>query len=403
VQALALPYAVGIIFNCALNMLLLVIPIYLSRMGVPPLQVGIAVAAPAVLIATTRLVVGPLIDRVGARTVILMALGMMAASTALLATTTTFAPLMIAQVLSGFSRAVFWPAIQTHISRIPAYSIQQRMGWLSTSTSLGGIAGPLLGGIVIGTLGFAAAFSLLAIFSVLGGSLTLLLPGAEGALGKKPAGRAAQAVRQPGAPLSLLFTEALHYIKQRQVYIAGFITVAAALPLALASSFLPIYLEDVGFASSAVGALSSVRTMTMVLMGLSFGLLSARLGTRRILLMGVLTLAASLLATPLLTGVVPLAFAVALLGVAQSSFFLSAVTLVSLWSPPEKRGLAMGINGTFWGLSILLMPLLLGGLVELWSIRVALQLTAVATLFLGVGSLRYIRAPEPQEQSSLKH
>jgi len=277
------------------------------------------------------------------------------------------------------------------------------MGWLSTSTSLGGIAGPLLGGIVIGTLGFAAAFSLLAVFSVIGGSLTLFLPGAEGALGKKPVGREAQAVRQPGAPLSLLFTEALHYIKQRQVYIAGFITVAAALPLALASSFLPIYLEDVGFASSAVGALSSVRTMTMVLMGLSFGLLSARLGTRRVLLMGVLALAASLLATPLLTGVVPLAFAVALLGIAQSSFFLSAVTLVSLWSPPEKRGVAMGINGTFWGLSILLMPLLLGGLVELWSIRVALQLTAVATLVLGVGSLRYIRAPGPQEQSSLKH
>ncbi len=113
-------------------------------------QVGLLLAVPAVV---GMLVVGPagvVIDRVGARSVVVSALCIQIVANLVLAVSTT--PLRAAAgcVLLGFSGGVIWPAINTLVATIIPSGIRQRYFGLNfTLLNLGIGIGGLLGGLLV--------------------------------------------------------------------------------------------------------------------------------------------------------------------------------------------------------------------------------------------------------------
>ncbi len=113
-------------------------------------HVGLLLAIPALV---GLLVVGPigaLIDRIGARVVIIASLIVQMVASVLLAVTTTEAMAAAVCVLLGFSGGVAWPAINTLIATIVPSDIRQRYyGVNFTLLNLGIGIGGILGGLFV--------------------------------------------------------------------------------------------------------------------------------------------------------------------------------------------------------------------------------------------------------------
>jgi len=132
----------------------LVIPfsvVYLHEVRQFDLQhVGFLLAIPAVV---GMLVVGPagvVIDRIGARAVVVTAISIQIVANVVMAFATTEARAAVAGVLLGFSGGVIWPAVNTLVAAIiPSHLRQRYFGLNFTLLNLGIGIGGALGGLVV--------------------------------------------------------------------------------------------------------------------------------------------------------------------------------------------------------------------------------------------------------------
>lgn len=113
-------------------------------------HVGFLLAIPAVV---GMLVVGPagvLIDRIGARAVVVSAISIQIVANVLMAFSTTELRAALACVLLGFSGGVIWPAVNTLVATIiPSHIRQRYFGLNFTLLNLGIGIGGALGGLFV--------------------------------------------------------------------------------------------------------------------------------------------------------------------------------------------------------------------------------------------------------------
>jgi MFS family permease len=314
---------------------------------------------------------GIVADRFGSRRGVISAAAAMGFAALVLTRAVDYRLLIIAQFLSGFARAAFWPAMQSYVSRIEGYSLNDRMGWFMVATSIGGVVGPVVGGLVVGRVGYGTAFALGVGLSASAALLTL--------------GLSAKLERQQdGETASDIVSDVAILFRKPEVYRTGLLTFIAALPLAAASSFYPVYVRWIGQSPEVVGTLSSFRTATTAVIALVFGYIVDRLGRRRVFAVGAAAAVLAFGLTPGFTTVPFLAGAFVFIGLCQAFINLTALTLVGEWSSPERRGLAMAVNGTFWSISLLITPTLVGAITQLYSIQTAFYCLAAAAALLSV-------------------
>ena len=113
-------------------------------------HVGLLLAIPALVGLVVVGPIGALIDRIGARVVVIGSLLIQMVASVLLAVTTTEAMAAAVCVLLGFSGGVAWPAINTLIATIVPSDIRQRYyGVNFTLLNLGIGIGGILGGLFV--------------------------------------------------------------------------------------------------------------------------------------------------------------------------------------------------------------------------------------------------------------
>jgi len=257
-KSLWFSYAVGLVFNLILNMLLIIVPLYAALLGTTPLFIGLAVSLPAFVMVLLRIPGGLLSDRIGSRRVALLALAAMCVAAALLAQAGNIWLIMVSQLFSGFARGVFWPSIQSYVSKLQVFTIGQRLGWFTGATSIGGVAGPVLGGVMVAVAGYRSAFVLLAVLSAV--ALVLIL-GLEDPV----------TARAGSTGVTGIVEDISSLIRNPNVYRTGLAAFLAAVPLATASSFYPLYVKWIGQPPEIIGTLSSFRTVMVGLGALAFG------------------------------------------------------------------------------------------------------------------------------------
>jgi predicted MFS family arabinose efflux permease len=150
--------------------------------------------------------------------------------------------------------------------------------------------------------------------------------------------------------------------------------------------------KTIGYFFMYIGAISVFARVLLL------GKAVDRYGEARLSRAGIVLMAAGLAALPLAEGLPALALAVAMLPLGTAFTFPCVTALLSRVISPVDRGLYMGLQQTFGGVSRIIAPLWAGFAFDQLGTGVPFYTSAVvvlATLTLGLGLDQYAKRPAP--------
>jgi MFS family permease len=240
---------------------------------------------------------------------------------------------------------------------IPAEELTAASRWLSSSSRLGAIAGPLIGAVLFTTSGPGWAYGLDAASYLLSALLLAGLP-------------AVPAAAQATGSILRSLAGGLRYVGSRTDLVGSYLADLAAMALASPQVLLP-FLAVQRAAGGGTGALFAAEAVGALAMALLSG------WTRRVSRIGLGVLLAPLgygLAVCLLAAASSLPVTMAVLMVAGACDLLSVVFRDTMWNlsvPDHVRGRVAGVESVSYGLGAPLGALLLGLLASATSPRTA--------------------------------
>lgn len=150
------------------------LPIYVVGIGLDAAQAGALFGVQSVTSFFSRPTMGRASDRFGRRPLILLGLVVCAGSLAAIPFTRPFGGLMMLSALFGFGEAIVNASAAALVADLSELkTLGSAMGMQGTIMDIGHASGPILAGVLVGALGFQAAFSIIA-------GLVLLAAGAFG-------------------------------------------------------------------------------------------------------------------------------------------------------------------------------------------------------------------------------
>ena len=259
----------------------------------------------------------------------------------------------------------------------PKHKVPYGVGVVLSATLLGFTVGPLLGGLLIDSIGFRATFLTAGALAALAGIVVRLFlresfqrpEGQEKLDPRSIFGGLAQAVRSKALAPALL----LVFLAQ-----AGPTMMILVLPLFLAT------LPSSGDGASGVGLAFAIMGLAGGVSAIVMGGLSQRVGLVR-MLTGSFLAAGVLYLALLLVGDLGHAYVIlAVLGFFNGGLSALAFSVVGTSAAADKQGAAYGaaqsVSSLAWGGA----PLLGGAIAGLWGIREVFLLNSIALLVAGV-------------------
>ncbi|WP_197519565.1 MFS transporter [Pseudonocardia sp. HH130630-07] len=341
-----------------------VLPLLPATVDAGPAATGVlfAVYALAMIVATP--VAGRLVDRVGSRRPLLVALLGLAASTLLFAVGGPFALLVVARVLQGLAAGMAWVASLSLIAaNTPVADRGRSMGLAMSMVSVGVLVGPPLAGALVDAFGPRAPFLAATAVALLDGVLRVtLLRSDPPQIGPTAGPGAVMRVRGSGSVLTVVLV--------------------GAATLAVIGPVLPVHLaSDQGLGPAAVGLLFALLVLSGAVLNPVVGGLVGRVDARLLTGFGG-GLAVVALAGLGLAGVTwQVAVCMAVLGASNAFLLAPATTLIGhqgMRASPPALGAAYAAFNLAYAAGLVVGPLLGGGLTDAGGFRTAV--TAVAAL-----------------------
>jgi len=330
---------------------------------------------------------GRVTDRFGAGPTVLVSLVLLTVSSGLYIVATNewigrpFLLLAIARLVHGASGATIMTAGLAAASQIWPTRFGEQAGKLLGIAAIGGLFGPVLGGLLF-AWGEGMAFTVLAglTFAV----VPVVFVASEDIGGPNPGISATVSVR-------VFFTDP---ILCRVGVLLAITTVATG---ALEAG-VPLFLDDaLGFSSAQIGGVLLVMVLMQGLGSVVWGRLVDRKGPTRYMLVGWCVVVLSLLgvgaAGAIFTGHLAVLVMIGLLGAFQFSIAAAQIPMLPMIDTATNRalgegnpGLAFGVFGAAWAAGTILGPLLVGPVFDLfgsWSVALGgLALPAAGALLL---------------------
>jgi multidrug resistance protein len=332
------------------------LPFYAERLGANAAVVGALVAAFSVAQLVSAPAWGRMSDRYGRRPAILFGLLVSASAYIIFAFAGTLWLLFLSRLIQGLGGGTIG-VVQAYVADISEQKDRAKaLGWLSAVTSLGAVVGPAIGSILVRVggytapgLGSATLCVLVSIFAwrFLRESRTDTQQ-FEAMHAKGPGGAYAirEVIAHPNLPVSRL-------IWIYTIAIGAFYGTAPLLPLILADR-LGATAENVGYFVMYLGLMGViVRT----------GILSRvieRFGEARVARMGLVFLAAGLAMVARITSYPTMLISLTLMPMGTAFIFPCVTAMLSRVVPNRQRGLYMGVQHTFGGVSRVAFPLMVG-------------------------------------------
>jgi MFS family permease len=342
------PLVVATVFaHIAFNGSRLTISLFALREGGSPLTVGVLMSLFSALPMLLGIVAGRLVDRVGIRKPILIAVWALAVAVFLPGMFPQLATLFVVSALIGTSFMLFHICVQHAVGGMGGDRMGN-FGWLALGFSISNFIGPTLTGVAIDTVGHAHAFLMLTIFALVSAAL---LYARRAAL---PHVQHPAAEPRRGSALDLLARA-----EMRRVFVVTGLLAAA---WDLFVFVMPIYGTAIGLSASTIGLILGAFATATIIVRLALPWLSRRL---REWSMITATLAIACVAYALfpLVRTVPLLAAIAfLLGLGLGATQPSIMSLIYATAPAGRAGEAVGIRAVVLNASHTVLPLLFGGL-----------------------------------------
>ena len=168
------------------------------------------------------------------------------------------------------------------------------------------------------------------------------------------------------------------------------------------SALLPPIIRELELSYTQAGALASAFFWAYIALQIPSGLLGDRFGRRRVLMLGLVGVAAATALTGLAGSFGALLVARLATGVGQGSLFSNDRAIIAALTPREKIGLGQGVSFTGPGLGIALGLALGGVLADALSWRAVLFLFALGPLAAALAIARWVpRTPASSDAAAL--
>ena len=338
-----------------LAMVIPLLPFYATKLGASATVVGILIAAFSIAQLASAPLWGRFSDRYGRRPALLVGLLVSAVAYVIFAYASTLWLLLLSRVVQGLGGGTIG-VVQAYVADASDPKDRAKsLGWLSAATSFGAVVGPAIGSALIHwgrhAPGIASAIFcvLISIFAGVYLRESREEPassGEHGILAETGSGAVWSVISRPKEPAQRL-------IWIYAIAIGAFYGTAPTLPLILAHR-LPITEANVGFFVMYLGGMG-----VFVRAGL-LGRMIEWLGEARLTRLGLVLLAAGLALIAAVHSYLTLLAALTLMPLGTAFVFPCVTAMLSRVVPARNRGLYMGVQHTFGGVSRVLFPLAAG-------------------------------------------
>jgi MFS family permease len=381
-------------------------PLLGAALGAPPAVIGVVVSAAFAFPLLLAIPVGGLIDRVGAKPVLLGGAGLLTLAPLLVVAGPTLPGLLVVQVLAGLGQLLGVVAAQSLVASFGVGRDRERhFGWYGAFVSTGQMAGPIAAGVLLDLAGFRVAYLVAAVAAVaaFGFFVAIATPArrattvaeerddraertGQDAVRPERSEHDAEGPAEPPsaerpARRSLLASPRLlaGLLRLPTVQVSLWASGTAMIVLTVHNSFVPAFLGERAVAATLIGAIVSARSLASVLvrpfMPRVVAALGGRLRTFLVMLgaaaLGVAAIAFGPLLPLLLASSLVLGVAV---GVAQPLTMVAMVDEVD----PASHGTAFGLRITANRLAQFTSPLLLGLVAQLLGYPAMFAVAAAA-------------------------
>jgi MFS family permease len=369
-RTLAIYVAAGASF-AALAARGLTVPLYAHELGAGRFQVGALFSVATLAAAALSLPSGLLIDRFGARSLLIFSLVVAAGSQLAAAATTTVLPLYIWQIVGGLGSGAQQAALFSAITEsVKSGRLGRAMGWLTLSMQVGFFIGPSIAGLLLTSLDIRTD---LAVTTVM---LVFAVPGALLASGTRQSPQRGLSLREPLGAL----------VAQSAFVPMTIGLVAATLVWGTVGAFLPIFgKEALRLPSSQVGLLLALQAVANGLSRIPGGRLVDRARERwPLVFVGVVVWSAAVAVLGHLSGFwVP-----AIVLIAATPFIATVYVAIGVvfgdLSAVSTRGVTMGMYGTILFLGLAAGPLAFGPVVQNYGYAAGFTACAVVAIALAL-------------------
>ena len=359
-----------------LTMIVPLLPFYATEFGASATWVGILVSA----FSVAQLAVAPLwgraSDRYGRRPAILAGLLLTAGAYVIFAFAGSVLVLLVSRLVQGLGGGTIG-VVQAYVA--DASTPEQRtksLGWLSAVTSLGAVAGPAFGSVMISIGGRTAPGLGAAVLALLvaGFASRFLAESRQPATAGPHAAPSTTSTRQAIARVISHWDEpASRLIWIYTIGIGAFYGTIQVVPLLLMDR-LEVTERSIGYFVMYLGG------MGVVVRSLLLGRAVDHLGEARLSRLGLVLLSAGLACTGLASHAALLFVGFTLMPLGTAFLFPCVTGLLSRVVPGHERGLYMGVQHTFGGVSRVLFPIAAGVLMDRFGVGVPFWISALLVL-----------------------
>lgn len=387
-------YGIGTFSTSVFYIGSVITPLYAMTMNPSPLMFGLVFSAANVLPLLFSIHAGALMDRLGARRVLLAC----ATIGALLPLLYPLAPgiwaLILLQTTLGLMESMGWIGAQTMIGQY-MYGKTSYAGRLSLFIRIGQLAAPPLAGVAWDLFGPWGAYAMMALWA--SGSIicALLLPPQSSS-----AAHHRSDPRRPGKFRALLpnlsdYVTAFQLLGAPAVALVVLLGAMMHLGNSVQSSFYVAWLDEMGITGTAIGLLSPASAIAAALVSLLTAKLVRYISGFWILLLSLWAAIVFLCITPLLATYLMLQIAMFLRSAANGLAQPLVITLVLRGAGIANQGKAIGLRGTANRIASILSPLAMGAIAEAVGLEMSFYAIGIfATLAMAAIAVYLWRRPD---------
>ena len=375
-------YGIGLFTTSIFHIGSVIIPLYAATMTSSPLVFGLVFSAGHILPLFLSIHTGALMDRLGARRVML-------ACTIIGAIVPLFYPvapwisaLIVLQMLFGLTESMGWLGAQTMIGQY-MYGKTLYAGRMSFIIRIGQLIAAPLAGVLWDLTGPWGGFTLMALWGLGGVACALLLP-------PQPVDPNLPAVTGRRERVRALLPKASDYLTAFRLLGVPAVTIIVILGAlmhvgnAVQGSFYVAWLSDMGLTGTAIGLLGPAAAIGAALFSLLTAKLLRYMSGLWIALLSLWAAIILICITPLLGSYLLLQMAMFLRSGANGLAQPLVITLVLRGAGRENQGKAIGLRGTANRVASIASPLAMGAIAEAvgleWSFYIVGALVSVVMI-----------------------
>ena len=389
-------YGIGLFATTSFFMAAVVVPLWLVGLETSPFLIGVVLGSRHFLPLFFSIHGGALMDRIGARRVLLF-FGCLGVVVPLLYPVFPFVwAVLLLQMVAGLADSMGWLGAQVLIGQhMRGHAVYT--GRLSASVRIGHLFAPPLIGWVWDAFGPWAAFIGLSIWGLGFVVLAAMLPApGDAAIGGAAAVPKSRLTARDLVPRVAEYVESFRLLKVPVIAVAVMAGMLMHVGGSVQSTFYVVWLDGIGLTGTAIGMLISVSAVAAAAGSFLAGPAS-RVRKPYLVMFG--TILASVLAvaiTPLLGAVfLALAAGAAFRGATNGLCQPLVISTVLRAAPPEMSGKAVGIRGTANRVSSIGSPIVMGAIAEVAGLEASFYIVGFAAVVLTGVLVRHVaRRPD---------